>query len=60
MVLTLSDIDKKTAGNLGNLLLIVAPAICDEDGNPFGNDRSQCRSQGLSYSSLSMAISRIF
>jgi hypothetical protein len=60
MVLTLSDIDKKTAGNLGNLLLIVVPAICDEDGNPFGNDRSQCHSQGLSYSSLSMAISRIF
>lgn len=48
-----------SAGNLGNLLLIVVPAVCDEDGNPFGNDRSQCRSRGLSYSSLSMAVSRI-
>lgn len=49
-----------SAGNLGNLLLIVVPAVCDEDGNPFGNDRSQCRSRGLSYSSLSMALGGLF
>ncbi|CAM0952985.1 unnamed protein product [Alopecurus aequalis] len=46
-----------SSGNLGNLLLILVPAVCDEDGNPFGKDRSQCRSRGLSYSSLSMAKS---
>jgi auxin efflux carrier family protein len=44
------------AGNLGNLLLIIVPAVCDEDGNPFGRDRDICRSCGLSYSSLSMAV----
>lgn len=49
-----------SSGNLGNLLLIVVPAVCDEDGNPFGNDRSQCRSRGLSYSSLSMALGGLF
>uniref|UniRef100_A0ACD5XTA9 Uncharacterized protein n=1 Tax=Avena sativa TaxID=4498 RepID=A0ACD5XTA9_AVESA len=49
-----------SAGNLGNLLLIVVPAVCDEDGNPFGKDRSQCRSRGLSYSSLSMALGGLF
>jgi predicted permease len=45
-----------SAGNLGNLLLIIVPAVCDEDGNPFGKDRSICRSRGFSYSSLSMAV----
>nr|XP_045085064.1 protein PIN-LIKES 7 [Aegilops tauschii subsp. strangulata] len=49
-----------STGNLGNLLLIIVPAVCDEDGNPFGNDRSQCRSRGLSYSSLSMALGGLF
>lgn len=49
-----------SAGNLGNLLLIVVPAVCDEDGNPFGSDRSVCRSRGLSYSSLSMALGGLF
>ncbi|KAL5205182.1 hypothetical protein ABZP36_033391 [Zizania latifolia] len=49
-----------SAGNLGNLLLIVVPAVCDEDGNPFGQDRSSCRSRGLSYSSLSMALGGLF
>ncbi|VAI20947.1 unnamed protein product [Triticum turgidum subsp. durum] len=49
-----------SAGNLGNLLLIVVPAVCDEDGNPFGSDRNQCRSRGLSYSSLSMALGGLF
>lgn len=49
-----------SAGNLGNLLLIIVPAVCDEDGNPFGKDRSRCRSRGLSYSSLSMALGGLF
>ncbi|KAF7074235.1 hypothetical protein CFC21_079136 [Triticum aestivum] len=49
-----------STGNLGNLLLIIVPAVCDEDGNPFGNDRSQCRSRGLPYSSLSMALGGLF
>jgi predicted permease len=49
-----------SAGNLGNLLLIIVPAVCDEDGNPFGKDRSLCRSRGLSYSSLSMALGGLF
>uniref|UniRef100_A0A0D9XGJ8 Uncharacterized protein n=1 Tax=Leersia perrieri TaxID=77586 RepID=A0A0D9XGJ8_9ORYZ len=49
-----------SAGNLGNLLLIVVPAVCNEDGNPFGGDRSRCRSLGLSYSSLSMAIGALY
>jgi auxin efflux carrier family protein len=44
------------AGNLGNLLLIIVPAVCDEDGNPFGRDRDIGRSRGLSYSPLSMAV----
>ncbi|XP_062194195.1 protein PIN-LIKES 7-like [Phragmites australis] len=49
-----------SAGNLGNLLLIIVPAVCDEDANPFGEDRSICRSRGLSYSSLSMALGGLF
>ncbi|KAF0905809.1 hypothetical protein E2562_008859 [Oryza meyeriana var. granulata] len=49
-----------SAGNLGNLLLIVVPAVCDEDGNPFGEDSSRCRSLGLSYSSLSMALGGLY
>ncbi|KAK9164892.1 hypothetical protein Scep_000083 [Stephania cephalantha] len=44
-----------SAANLGNLLLIIVPAMCDEDGSPFG-ERSVCRSVGLSYASFSMAI----
>ncbi|TVU10370.1 hypothetical protein EJB05_43895 [Eragrostis curvula] len=49
-----------SAGNLGSLLLIIVPAVCDEDGNPFGRDRGICRSRGLSYSSLSMALGGLF
>lgn len=49
-----------SAGNLGNLILIIVPAVCDEDGSPFGKDPSICRSRGLSYSSLSMALGGLF
>ncbi|KAM3362851.1 protein PIN-LIKES 7 [Capsicum galapagoense] len=44
-----------SSGNLGNLLLIVIPAICKEDGSPFGDHRT-CSSVGLSYASFSMAL----
>ncbi|CAL9065943.1 protein PIN-LIKES 7-like [Musa acuminata AAA Group] len=44
-----------SAGNLGNLLLIIIPAICEENGNPFG-DKNICSSRGLSYVSFSMAL----
>ncbi|KAF3440891.1 hypothetical protein FNV43_RR19177 [Rhamnella rubrinervis] len=43
------------SGNLGNLLLIIVPATCDEDGSPFSNNGA-CSSVGLSYASFSMAI----
>ncbi|CAN1288343.1 Protein PIN-LIKES 7, partial [Linum perenne] len=43
------------AGNYGNLLLIVVPAICKEDGTPFG-DHASCGSIGLSYASFSAAV----
>ena len=36
-------------------MIILVPAICDEEGSPFGN-RSVCRSIGLSYASFSMAV----
>ncbi|KAG7579492.1 Membrane transport protein [Arabidopsis thaliana x Arabidopsis arenosa] len=44
-----------SAGNMGNLPIILVPAICDEDKSPFGN-RSVCRTVGLSYASFSMAL----
>lgn len=48
-----------SSGNLGNLLLIIVPAICNEDGSPFG-DSSICSSVGLSYASFSMALGGFF
>ncbi|GMY11064.1 protein PIN-LIKES 7-like [Fagus crenata] len=48
-----------SSGNLGNLLLIIVPAICNEDGNPFG-EKSTCSSVGLSYASFSMALGGFF
>lgn len=47
------------SGNLGNLLLIIVPAICNEQGSPFG-DRDVCSSVGLSYASFSMALGGFF
>ncbi|KAL5987373.1 hypothetical protein ACLOJK_038538 [Asimina triloba] len=40
--------------NLGNLLLIVVPAMCKEKGSPFG-DLDICNVNALSYASFSMA-----
>ncbi|XP_058180591.1 protein PIN-LIKES 7 [Rhododendron vialii] len=47
------------SGNLGNLLLIIIPAICTEDGSPFG-DHDVCSTMGLSYASFSMAIGGLY
>ncbi|XP_044510850.1 protein PIN-LIKES 1-like isoform X2 [Mangifera indica] len=45
------------AGNLGNLPLIILPAVCKEKGSPFG---PACSSFGLAYASLSMALGAIY
>ncbi|KAK9024069.1 hypothetical protein V6N11_004250 [Hibiscus sabdariffa] len=47
-----------SAGNLGNLLLIVIPALCEESNNPFSNI-STCSTNAKAYASLSMAIGSI-
>ncbi|KAL4600286.1 hypothetical protein ACB092_11G187700 [Castanea dentata] len=47
------------AGNLGNLLLIILPAVCDEDNSPFG-DSSVCSTDGEAYAALSMALGVVF
>ncbi|XP_033129831.1 protein PIN-LIKES 1 isoform X3 [Brassica rapa] len=46
------------AGNLGNMPLIIIPAICNEKGSPFG-DPETCEKYGLGYVALSMAIGSI-
>jgi len=40
---------------MGNLPIVIIPAICDEKGGPFGA-RDVCRSNALSYASFSMAV----
>ncbi|KAF5740990.1 putative Auxin efflux carrier family protein [Tripterygium wilfordii] len=47
------------AGNMGNMLFIIIPAICKEKGSPFGSPDA-CHSYGMAYSSLSMAIGAIY
>ncbi|KZV32192.1 hypothetical protein F511_28894 [Dorcoceras hygrometricum] len=47
------------AGNLGNLLLIILPAVCKERGSPFGSP-DVCHTYGMAYASLSMAIGAIY
>ncbi|KAL2340606.1 hypothetical protein Fmac_008546 [Flemingia macrophylla] len=42
-----------SVGNLASLPLIVVPAICKEQNNPFG-DEAVCHTKGLAYASLSM------
>ncbi|GJN30172.1 hypothetical protein PR202_gb18458 [Eleusine coracana subsp. coracana] len=44
------------ACNWGTIPLMIIPAICNEEDNPFG-DANTCNSLGLSYVSLSMATS---
>ncbi|KAF5188435.1 Auxin efflux carrier-like protein, partial [Thalictrum thalictroides] len=48
-----------SAGNLGNMLVIIIPAICKEKGSPFG-DQDVCLKYGMAYASLSMAIGSIY
>lgn len=47
------------AGNVGNLLLIIIPAVCEEKNSPFG-DPSTCSTHGRAYASLSMAIGAVY
>ncbi|KAK8552741.1 hypothetical protein V6N13_121125 [Hibiscus sabdariffa] len=47
-----------SAGNLGNLLLIVIPALCEESNSPFSNI-STCSTNAQAYASLSLAIGAI-
>ncbi|KAM5574008.1 protein PIN-LIKES 3-like [Rosa sericea] len=47
------------AGNLGTMLLIIIPAVCEEKGSPFGAP-DVCYAYGLAYASLSMAISAVY
>ncbi|KAI3980654.1 hypothetical protein MKX01_025219 [Papaver californicum] len=49
-----------SAGNLGNLMYIVVPAICLEKGSPFGHSGSYCSSIGLAYASFSMSVGGLF
>ncbi|KAA8547622.1 hypothetical protein F0562_004051 [Nyssa sinensis] len=48
-----------SAGNLGNLPLIIIPAVCREKGSPFGAP-DVCHKYGMAYASLSMAIGAIY
>jgi len=47
------------AGNMGNLLIIVVPALCHEKGSPFG-EPSVCKLNGIAYASFSMALGSVF
>nr|WAU86948.1 birch protein [Betula platyphylla] len=47
------------AGNMGNLPIIIIPAVCREKGSPFG-DPDVCHVYGMAYASLSMAIGAIY
>ncbi|KAK9078866.1 hypothetical protein SSX86_002924 [Deinandra increscens subsp. villosa] len=47
------------AGNLGNLLLIIIPAVCEESNSPFG-DKLTCSTNGQALVSLSMAICAVY
>ncbi|KAI7755746.1 hypothetical protein M8C21_032753, partial [Ambrosia artemisiifolia] len=48
-----------STGNYANLLLIMVPAICTDDGSPFG-DHNVCKAKGLSYASFSMALGSFY
>ncbi|KAL7610042.1 hypothetical protein Lser_V15G12188 [Lactuca serriola] len=43
-----------STGNYANLLVIMVPAICTDNGSPFG-DHGICKAKALSYASFSMA-----
>ncbi|KAL2333937.1 hypothetical protein Fmac_015150 [Flemingia macrophylla] len=46
-------------GNLGNLLLIIVPAVCEESSGVFG-DSSTCSSYGEAYAAISTGIGTAF
>ncbi|XP_034683826.1 protein PIN-LIKES 3-like [Vitis riparia] len=46
------------AGNMGNMPLIIIPAVCREKGSPFGAP-DVCHTVAMAYASLSMAIGAI-
>ncbi|ESW28264.1 hypothetical protein PHAVU_003G272300 [Phaseolus vulgaris] len=48
-----------SAGNLGNLPIIIIPAMCTQSGSPFG-DSDVCYEYGMAYASLSMAIGAVY
>ncbi|KAK7406945.1 hypothetical protein VNO78_08581 [Psophocarpus tetragonolobus] len=48
-----------SSGNMGNLPIVIIPAICEEKGSPFGSS-DVCRNNALSYASFSMALGGIF
>ncbi|KAJ4966563.1 hypothetical protein NE237_018412 [Protea cynaroides] len=48
-----------SSGNMGNLLVIVIPAVCNEDGSPFG-DPDVCNYAAVSYISFSMALGGLY
>ncbi|KAK7274031.1 hypothetical protein RIF29_15101 [Crotalaria pallida] len=47
------------AGNLGNMPLIIIPAVCKEKGSPFGAP-DVCSTYGIAYASLSLALGNIY
>ncbi|OMO65689.1 Auxin efflux carrier [Corchorus capsularis] len=48
-----------SAANLGNMLLIILPALCEEKDSPFAHS-SSCSAYGEAYASLSLAIQAIY
>lgn len=40
---------------MGNLPLIIIPAVCKEQGSPFG-DPDVCHEYAMAYASLSLAV----
>ncbi|XVF83036.1 hypothetical protein PTKIN_Ptkin16aG0100100 [Pterospermum kingtungense] len=48
-----------SAANLGNMLLIILPALCEEKNSPFGHSPT-CSADGKAYASLSLAIQAIY
>ncbi|KAI8549226.1 hypothetical protein RHMOL_Rhmol06G0009800 [Rhododendron molle] len=47
------------AGNLGNILIIIIPAVCKDKGSPFGAP-DVCHRYGMAYASLSMAVGAVY
>ncbi|CAG7903401.1 hypothetical protein BRARA_G02181 [Brassica rapa] len=47
------------AGNLGNMPLIIIPAVCKDKGGPFG-DPENCNKYGMGYVALSMAMGSVY